>query len=901
VTHQPTYAEERLRLWRRLRQEAPGTSLTELFRPSAETLRFRLGTSLADLRIPFKVSAALQHVFTVATIDAFLLAGQRHKTSLVDGEYDRLVTIEGFDPAAQRPLGYALPSAVTREHVRCTFQSSVESHQGIDAGLVAAFLGTGRPGRALAAAMHTVLVKAREEANTSELGEPTVYLVALMLRSAAEHTFALTRDAPVTEPMSRFLRTAVATLLFQGVQLALRESGILRLAPLTIETTLPPSGQMPLPSRETRSSLLAVASLGLIPFLGTRPTMSGNGLSAYGVAFDQPPPRLDEVQQRLTNGEDPEDIARDLASSKDREHTRRLERAGAFAVLRESTRETARLLETVRGATFQVASDNRLDRILSARDGVERLFASETRRKDLARAARESLRATAHEVLRSHLEVIAHAATNYREEEPAAWLGAAEARLVATRAIATLGADLLLDRAASQASQVLLERSGGETEGGEAAEYESGRLYYVSHEQTPLLKGRVHAPPVGHLFCDMKDFTRRTAFLKESVIADFLQREFYAPILSLAAGADPGSSRPSAGSTVSLNNLLGDAVSFSGDIVALMKLARGIHEAIRRYAQRLAAESSQEAVATRVQELEAIHQRQRRRIELGIRETLAQAVNAPAHVRAALQGKVQEARAELARLEAVLHADIARAAGERLDAGIFVSFGAAPEVARFDDPMFGPLRVAIAEKINESARGTARNGAVREKIEILRRRASLKAGRELALPFSILVDAPATIPVSPEEAMLINELMARGDIALAQERLARAVQRSIAEPAAPGDIFNTGIACSEEALNAYLAERTGDFRAIRVDMPVASLAEPIRERFFFPRDPVKLVACVVDRSRALVELFAYQGRVTFRGFESVGGLGVYELIPSSSEVFELFARHHLLQWLKQPS
>ena len=40
---------------------------------------------------------------------------------------------------------------------------------------------------------------------------------------------------------------------------------------------------------------------------------------------------------------------------------------------------------------------------------------------------------------------------------------------------------------------------------------------------------------MGHLFCDVKDFTRRTAFLKEAVVADFLSREFYTPILTAAA------------------------------------------------------------------------------------------------------------------------------------------------------------------------------------------------------------------------------------------------------------------------------------------------------------------------------------------------------------------------------
>src|SRR2546428_9536342 len=71
----------------------------------------------------------------------------------------------------------------------------------------------------------------------------------------------------------------------------------------------------------------------------------------------------------------------------------------------------------------------------------------------------------------------------------------------------------------------------------------------------------------------------------------------------------------------------------------------------------------------------------------------------------------------MARLDDERAGEIALATGEKLEAGIFVSYGAAPEVATFEDHIFGPIKVSIAEKINESARGTARNGGVRARIE----------------------------------------------------------------------------------------------------------------------------------------------------------------------------------------
>ncbi len=895
------YAEERLRILERLREEAAGASLTDLFRPNAAELRFTLGTSLADLRLPYKLAADLETLARGATIEAFLVGAQRHKPSVAPAEYDRLVLIEGFDPTLLRPLTFTPPSTVTREPLRRAFAEMVESHAGIDSGLVASVLGTGRAGRELLLALHSLFSRARHEARSSDTGEPTAYLVALMLRSLAQSTHALTREAPVSEPMSRYLRSAVGVIVGSIARLALRESGLWRDAGLS--PSAPKPGETVAPAREpreVRSGLLAAAALGQLPFLGQRPAIAQSGVVLWGVGFESMPPLVEETVTRLANGDDAQVVARELAArfTRDKEVQRRMERAGALGALRERIRELARLMESQRSATLAVP-DGGLERLALGRDGLERLLHSESKRQAVARSAREAARLVTSEEARSHLEVLVHAVKEYRDDEPAAWLGAIEARQRAARAVTALAADLLVDRYAAQASQLLLERTGAETESGAEGEYETGRLYLVGSQERPILKARVRAPQVGHLFTDMKDFTRRTAFLKESVIADFLQREFYSPILSAASGQDPGSRGPQGPVGIQLNNLVGDAISFSGDIVELVRLSYEVRTALSDYARRLEAEASQENIAARVHELETQFRGRHEAMERSLKELVSRAPRAEPAMREAMLLRAGSIRDELSRQAALFESERARAAGERLEAGSFVSFGAAPVVVRFEDPVFGAMKVAIAEKINESARGTARSGAVREKVAAALARARRATGRPLELPFAVHVESPMTLPLSAEQAASLADLLGRGDEAGAQALLVGLARRRL-QDSGPGELFNAGAAMSEEALRAYLEARTGELVPIERTLSPGELHPALQERFFFPRGSLQLVAAVEATSGELTELFVFQGRALFRGFEATGGLGIWELIDASNSLFLLLAEHHLPAWLERP-
>ncbi|MFN7134391.1 MAG: hypothetical protein ACK4N5_20090, partial [Myxococcales bacterium] len=113
-------------------------------------------------------------------------------------------------------------------------------------------------------------------------------------------------------------------------------------------------------------------------------------------------------------------------------------------------------------------------------------------------------------------------------------------------------------------------------------DYTSGRLYRLSGDGKEFRRSLTRRNQ-GHLFIDLKGFTLRTYRAKEIVMAEFLRTEFYEPIL--AAAARIGEQREDR--RLQLQNLLGDAAVFSGEVPALVDLARDIQAICRRYAEKL--------------------------------------------------------------------------------------------------------------------------------------------------------------------------------------------------------------------------------------------------------------------------------------------------------------------------
>src|SRR5205823_1285052 len=193
--------------------------------------------------------------------------------------------------------------------------------------------------------------------------------------------------------------------------------------------------------------------------------------------------------------------------------------------------------------------------------------------------------------------------------------------------------------------------------------------------------------------------------------------------------------------------------------------------------------------------------------------------------------RLRALHAEMGRLEDEREAEIARAKGEELEAGIFISYGAAPEVATFEDHIFGQIKVSIAEKINESARGTARNGGVRARTEAMLAAERARLGRpNLVCPLHVSVSQPLSMAVPEVVALAVRRSVAGGDLVGAEAILGGVVREFVAGLAHQGvdddrgDIYNGGAAVSEDALNAYVEARGEELAFVRREVPLEHLA-----------------------------------------------------------------------------
>jgi hypothetical protein len=875
-----SYAEERLELIARLRSEQPGRSLPDSLRLDGRALRFHLGTSLADLRVPVHIADELHQALHAAVRDLFFLLTVRHRILLREAEQDRLILLDGFDPRGARPASYTAPVSVKSEFVRRAFLEAPELHPALDSGLMASWLTSARPGRVLAGALNAVLRRALEESQSHEPPEKTAYLTLLAFRALARDTLATVRDLPVSGPFGRALQGAVAA----GMLIVTRLS----------------AGEARVPDAAT------AAACGALPWLGGVRSLWGCGFAGYGVPFAEQPPRLETQLTKILAGATADQIARDahaeLNSSKD--GARKAARQVGLQKLRAELLQLLRMLEIGRAPVF--ATDQfTMAQLYGAPGVLERILATPAARKDLHARAKAAARLASNDQARALLESVALAGKEWKDEDPGAYVSTEQVVRSWSGSVAALAVDWAMERALDQAEAQLVHRTGGENEGGIESDHEEGKLYLFSLDQ-PILRGRTRSQQMGHLFCDMKDFTKRTAFLKETVVADFLSREFYGPILTAAARHAHGAAHLADKGGIYLNNLLGDAVSFSGDIVSLLELSEEIRRALGSYARRLDTESSRESVSRTVSTIEEKYRVRQEQLTTWItsakeaqrRGTLDPISGEESTYRLRALAVAQQ------KLDDERENEIALASGEKLEAGIFVSYGAAPEVATFEDHIFGPIKVSIAEKINESARGTARNGGVRARVDALLAAERQRRGQPgLVCPLQVAVSQPLSMQIPADIEIALRRSVAGGDLEGAETVLGGAVRDFVTRLASQeayedrGDIYNGGAAVSEEALKAWIDARGQDYLFLRRELPVTALNPALRDKFVFPMQTLRLVMSVSHSAQSLQDLFVFVGRALFKGFEKQGGLGIYELISHDSRFFTLLAEHHLKDFL----
>ncbi len=444
-------------------------------------------------------------------------------------------------------------------------------------------------------------------------------------------------------------------------------------------------------------------------------------------------------------------------------------------------------------------------------------------------------------------------------------------------------------------------------------EYNRGRLFRFSTDDRPLIK-TLAVEAEGQLFIDMKDFTRKTLKVKEIAMAEFMKEHFYKPILKAATRYGVGSGVAEDERGIRLTNLPGDAAIFSGGVTNLVALAKDIQLVIRGYREQLL----KRLPATQDSEiLEEVHKRfearkddlKRKRAELH----LALDRNEPG-----VETRLVALGEEEHRLENTYREELQNAIKGELEAGLYISYGTKAEVMLIEPrPEFSePFKVAIGEKINESARGTFRNSMVRAKVEVVLEAERQKRRRKgLKYPFDIYIDRIYSIKMPPELESTFEKLIASRKQSSAQamakimsnEFLSDLKLMISGEPfsalrliTATTDIYNKGEAISSQALEAYMRETRGTKTFFRKTVPVEDLDDSLQEAFYFPCDDIDLwfgVETIKGHDR--IELFCKSGEIIFKGFETTTPIEVYEIINPEGEFFKLLVQHHFRPWLAE--
>jgi hypothetical protein len=821
-----------------------------------ERMRFSLGTSLADLAVPVELSQDARAIVRGALSEIALLLSTHHRAFVAPDDVDQLILREEY--GALPPVHAQLGPSGGGPDLRAAAQLAPAAHPALTGGLVSAWMGKGGKGRSLVALWIELLRRGFGEMAATRDREETPVVVALAL---AAETAGMDRNLKPflpSPPVDRYLRTAALAAGWlaarTGLARAWRDAGRAVDDPLLarLEAVLSPTG-----------------------LLGGRGGVAGGGATLYGCDLSAGIPGAEEAVARLAQGGDAEAARSDLAQAlgADDDLARRAEQAVAVAALRELLGGAVAISEAAGDAGIE-----RVRTLLCAPGMLASTLAGDAERKALARELPD---VRVGSEARAFLERAARAVQGWKAKEPAAAAGLDRkaARAEYACAAAALLADAALDRMIQPARRALSYRTGREAEGGADMEWEAGRLYRLSAKAGPILR-QGEERPVGHLFADVKDFTRRTSLLGQASMAEFLRSEFYVPILVAAKEHFGGMQHLSDRGGVILNNLLGDAISFAGRIDMMIALAKSIRALFAAYASRLSREISSEVVAKQIAAIEETHRgaTEKGRTEVHAAEAALAGVPAGTPQHAAFAARLARARAEEARLASERERALARARGEGLEAGVFVSHGAAPLVVQIEDEVFGRNRVAIAERINESARGTARAGAARGRADAaLARERSRRRSPALDHAWSVFIGAPLQLPVAPDAEDEALRLLRAGDAAGAMRALAGPVRHGLEVAARsrerPGDIYNSGAALSEEALEAYVAEIGSSRTVRRIDLPVERIPESLRARWYFGDEPLALVACFGAEGR-VGELFRRVGTAAFKG---LGDVVVWEL------------------------
>lgn len=786
----------------------------ELLRLDPEGLPFHAGGSPADLRIPVHVSEEVTAVVRDAAAEVAMLVAVHHRRFLPPAAVDRILAREEYGslPVTVDALGPVHGGGDLRAAARL----ALAAHPALHGGLVTTWLGPQGKGRALSA-LWTGATANAIAGGAPGGGREVAVVVSLALFDALARAAGELAPYLPAPPHDRWVRAAAVTALWvaaqSGLQRAARDASLAAADPL-------------------RMRLEALLDPGTL--LGARTLPPGAGSTLYGVDLGAGVPRVADHVAGLAAGGDPEALVAELAAD--------LAAAPEWSARAELAVATQRLRELLGAAVIFAEGAGRRGGAADARALLAlpapftAMVHDEYGRRQLATRCQQSLGSSVSGESAAALDLALRGLRAWDPRSPAAALGISrvEARQAYATAAAALIADGVLEAVAAPARRSVVVYDGSAEEA--AAGWEEGRLYRVSARPGPVLApSRSRQRGVAHLFVDVKDFTRRTGLLGPAAMGEFLRREFYLPILAAARERVAAVEAPGGPGGVAVNNLLGDALSLSGDVEALVEIAAEIRRLLAGCEARLAGEVPGDGV------------------------------------------------------------------GAALEAGVFVSFGPAPLGISVDDPHFGPRRVAIAEKINESARGTARAPAARARADHQLEVARRARGRPgLRHAWSVFIGPPLALPLPAaveEEAL---RAVRAGDVEAALRAVAGPVRQALeaaaeADAAGTGDVYNAGAALSEEAMDAFLSAVAGARTVRRVELHPGDVPPALADRYWYGSGTERLVVAFHRDGRA-AEMFRWVGRARFKG---LGDVPVWELASGQGGPEALFQAMRE-RWLGAP-
>ena len=780
----------------------------------AETARYRVGPTPGERKVPFALSTDLVRC---------ALAAQSELVALLRSRSEDLLLAPGVDVRI-RAFGLRAWREGTAERRVALALHGVDPL--LDAGLLEAWLRREGAGTKLLTMLTALYVKSLEEEVRQEGREQTAWIthVALtgQLRAQKEALKEVNLKGLGYESLERTVGLALSAIVAISVEAAFAD---IRARHYTVDFSrteaLLAGGITPMTLVAITNSILRPGpnAYGLprelvaaIDFLGIDPLTPGG-------EFLQ---RINETAQKIGRDSGVRTLALDVAGLREL-------RGAVFSYLRE----------------FDVGREPRHEALFASVAGVHTLSAALAQVKAFEGgwhgAAAIAAAPGAGAKTADAVAKVYDAATRGKlpSDPDSALLGIAAAWLVYRY-------DRWAEERLEAARQHIIDRAKEFSFNELKANFEAGRVYRFAADNEPVLGEAVQRAEEGHFFLDLKGFTRMVAVAKETNAVEFMKHEFYSPILNRAKAYRE------AGRRLELNNLLGDAVSFSGDVAALVFLAEDVNQLFIEYEEKL---------RTR-----------------GVR-------------------------------------------ANRIEAGLFIAWGAPPETIHVESEGWGDagfsetlgareqrIKVAIAEKINESARGTARSGAVWSRMQsLLEEDARRNGGEARELPWNVYVDRVLQLTLPPSVMELAERALDTSDPAFA-DATARAIGEVVREGlggetgtarkmfAATADLYNVGRALSKEALDAFL-RGTATLRVNVMKELAVSELPPAFSRFLFPEKILRLVVSYdVGKARRPPLLFRYAGDLQFRGYEGLRTTQIFEIVDSASPIYGLFERNFLEIW-----